>query len=65
MMWDLSKQDELVAWAKERWLPAKFIDRLRELAARDPLVVREICDELAEMGYPFTANDLRNVYSSP
>lgn len=57
--------DGLVAWAKAALLPAEFVARLPELARRDLLVVREICDELAELGYPFTANELRAYWRSP
>ena len=50
---------DLSEWANEHGLPVATILRLPELVGRDPVVVREICDEIAELGYPFTANDLR------
>ena len=49
----------VMSWAKSKGLPDAFVQKLPELARRDPLIVREICDELAELGFPITANELR------
>lgn len=51
--------EAILFWSKARGLPTSFLDKLPKLATRDPLVVREIADDLAELGYPFTANELR------
>lgn len=50
---------ELARWAAVHALPQHFIARIGELARRDPKKTREIADALAELGYPWTANDLR------
>lgn len=50
---------DLAAWATARDLPPRFIASLSDLASRDPLKIREICDELAGLGYPWTANEWR------
>lgn len=49
----------IISWAKAQGLPLSLIDRLPELARRDELTTRTIADEIAELGYPWTANDLR------
>lgn len=51
--------DELKAWARARAFPDKLIERLDQLATRSPPIVREIADEFAELGYAWTANELR------
>lgn len=60
---DASALAELVRWAKAQGLPQRFIDRLPELARRDAATTCGIADALAELGYPWTANELRAVWA--
>lgn len=55
---------EIVLWAAGR-LPAKIVDKLPRLGLRNELEVRMIADEIAEQGYPWTANDVRTRWRSP
>lgn len=55
----------IVAWARARRLPDDLVAKLPRLAERNDTVTREIADELAELGYPFTANDLRQAWRAP
>lgn len=55
--------DELKSWAAHKLLPQKLIDKLDRLPERDPATVREIADEFAELGYAWTANELRKEWA--
>lgn len=54
--------EAVVKWALARRLPDELIAKLPRLAERNEHVTREIADELAEFGYPFTANDWRQAW---
>ena len=51
-------------WAIREGLPLSFVDKLPKLKTRDPEQIRVLMDELAELGYPFAANDLRRIWGT-
>lgn len=52
----------LVSWARSKILPEVFIEKIPRLATRDVNVVREIADELVDLGYPYTAYEWRSYW---
>jgi hypothetical protein len=55
---DFDDLRRLIVWAVGRMPPA-LVDRLPRLALRRELEVREIADEIATEGFPWTANEIR------
>lgn len=48
------------AWMRASQLPETLIDRIPDLKTRRDVTTREIADELAALGYAWTANEVRD-----